>query len=80
MEINFNGITEIVAVIDVDDSNTGCLFVRADGKLMVTSGDYATAPEWGYAGVTVSLDEEDMDLLREVIMTPEEAEKKGFIL
>lgn len=80
MEINFNGIGEVIAVVVDDDSSTGCLFVDANGRLMVASGDYAPAPGWIYTGVSVSLTEEDMDDLREVVMTPEEAGEKGFIL
>lgn len=80
MEISFNGLTEVTAVVIEDDNSTGCLFVNSNGALMVASGDYVPAPGWFYAGVTVSFTEEDMDVLRGVIMTPEEAEEKGFIL
>ncbi len=79
MEISFNGLEEVIAVIDVDDSGCGCLFTRPDGKLVIASGDHELSPAFVYTGVTVTLSEEDMYLLREVTLSKAEAVAKGFI-
>lgn len=79
MEISFNGLEDIIAVIDVNAGGCGCLFTRPDGKLVIASGDHELSTAFVYTGVTVTLTEEDMDLLRDVILTEEEAVEWGFI-
>ena len=79
MDINFNGIEDVIAVIDIDESGCGCLYTRPDGKLVIASGDHELSPAFVYAGVTVTLTEEDMDLLRDVTFTEVEAVARGFI-
>lgn len=79
MDINFNGLEDIIAVIDVDVGDSGCLYTRPDGKLLIASGDHELSPAFVYTGVTVTLSEEDMSLLHDVIFTEDEAVARGFI-